>query len=364
MVTLPPPQEPEPPFGRSGHPFFMYEMIWQQPKAVQATRGTAVAQAPGISLPPAGRRILFVGIGTSFHAALASAASARILLGPRYPVEAIASFDILADPTRSKDAGSAVVFSQSGETWITVQAQQVLRRQGIPMVLISSATKSASADLAEHLLVTQHTIETAWTHTVSYTAAVTAANELLRIWGRAASSDDPAAVDEALTTALKLEPAVRAFAFEQKDRPELVLMGSGASEATVREGALKCREAAGIFAVATGIEEFLHGVNPSVSERATVIAVSANELERARALEALTAARAVGAATRLVDSSGGGPLASIWSLPAVAPEATALVQIVPLQFFAYYSAVARGINPDVMRLDDERYLKARRLFGI
>ena len=43
-----------------------------------------------------------------------------------------------------------------------------------------------------------------------------------------------------------------------------------------------------------------------------------------------------------------------------APEVvTPLYAILPIYQFAYHLALAKGVHPDIMNLDDERYLKTR-----
>ena len=47
-------------------------------------------------------------------------------------------------------------------------------------------------------------------------------------------------------------------------------------------------------------------------------------------------------------------------LPEDAPEAiTPLYAILPIYQFTYHLALAKGIHPDVMNLNDEHYLKTR-----
>jgi glucosamine--fructose-6-phosphate aminotransferase (isomerizing) len=344
----------------------MHDMMIRQPESIRTTLESSLSTAQAIPTPPVGRRLLFVGIGTSFHAALAISHAARKALDPRTPIEAVPSFDVVAEPELARTAGAAILFSSSGETWITLRAQEILRRVGVPMVLISGTEKSPSRDLSDFALITQLAEEASWTHTVSYTSALAAGLALVSAWARlepTAVGSVPA-IEASVSSALRLEPAVREFAEAEAGRSELVVLGSGNGEATAREAALKSREAAGIFATASGVEELLHGILPSVSERTIVLGISHSSFERARANEALSAARALGAATRLLDSTDEPSLPGTWKVSAPSAYAAPLSDVVPLQLFAYYSALARKQNPDIMRLDDPKVFAARRSFGI
>jgi glucosamine--fructose-6-phosphate aminotransferase (isomerizing) len=47
-------------------------------------------------------------------------------------------------------------------------------------------------------------------------------------------------------------------------------------------------------------------------------------------------------------------------LPDTEPEwLIPIFSILPAYIFTYYLAISKGINPDIMRMNDERYLEAR-----
>ncbi len=363
MIELPGPDEPSPPVGRTRHPYHAHEMIRRQAVAVQGTMAAAVEAAARIPPPPAEGRLLFTGMGTSFHAAVAGAWAVREL-APGRDAEAFAAFDLVAHPSVLAGVGTAVVFSAEGETALTLAAMRAMRERGIRQVLVTARERSRSVDLADHFLVSRYAEETSWMHTVSYTAALGATVRLLETWFPPAEPLAADAVPDALTSALATEPFLLDRMDDLTSRDRVVLLGGGPAEATAREGALKLREGAGRFAAAVGVEEFLHGVLPSVTERTEVIAAAGTPLERTRAATALAAAGLVGAHTLLIDTSGGAAGEGVLSLPALPAYAGPIVQVVPIQLLAYWLGVNDGRNPDVMGLDDPRYLAARRSFGI
>jgi fructoselysine-6-P-deglycase FrlB-like protein len=363
-VELPGPEEPSPPYGRTGHPYFLHEMITAQPSAVRATIRAAGSEGRAILSPPSTGPLLLTGLGTSFHAALAVAGVARASSPPLpWPVVALDAFDLLDSPSSWAGAAGALVFSSSGETALTVAAQRSLRDAGVPQVLVSGTSRSRSSSLADHHLRTQEAEERAWVHTVSYTTAIAAAVTLLAGWaGRPAPDAEVAAT--ALAALVAREAEWKRRAEEIRDRRTLLLLGSGVDGPTAREAALKLREGAGRFAAAVGVEEFLHGVLPSIDERVAVLAVADSELEGRRARIALAAAARAGAKTALFTrsspASGGGE----HELPLVPRPLAPVVDIVPFQFLVYWLAVGERRNPDVMGYDDPRIFAARRMYGI
>lgn len=360
---FPGPEDPSPPYGRSAHPYFLYEMIRSQPKSVRATIRETVRSAERIPPPPPGRPLLLVGMGTSFHSALASAWGAGSILGDHWEPRAVDSFELLLRPDLVRRAGAAIVYSSSGETALTLRAQEALKSAGVRQILVSGTAASRSSAMADHVLPTIGAEERAWVHTISYTTAIAASLALFGRWANA-SAPDVDRLGAALDEVVGREGEWKSVAERIRDRPNLLLLGSGAARATAREAALKLREGAGRFVAAAGVEEFLHGILPSVDESTAVLAVTTSGFDRRRATTALAAAAVAGAKTvhwgrRSSAESFEGP-----ELPGVEPQWTPLIDIVPLQFVTYWLAVGEDRNPDVMGYDDPRIFAARRTYGI
>jgi glucosamine--fructose-6-phosphate aminotransferase (isomerizing) len=367
MVDLPAPGMSAPPFGRTRHPFFMHEMIRGQSVAAHATRRAVADALVAAPVAAPARRLLCVGLGTSFHAALATAHAARTACGGQFDAVAATSFDLLQEPRLIVPGTVAVVFSAGGNTALTLAAQHHLQEHGVPNLLITSEEGTPSAEVADRTLVTQHAKEESWTHTVSFTAALVASGTVIEQWtgGSATTLLNEDALTNAVAGALATEPQILDLVDPMSDRDRILLVGSGGAEASAREAALKLREAAGRFCAAVGIEELLHGVLPSVTPQTAVLAISGTDLERRRALEGLAAARLLGATTMLFDTSGGPSVEGVCAFASVpAPIPPPVVQVIPLQLLAYWAAVSNGRNPDVMGLDDARVMSARRSFGI
>ena len=366
MFDFPPPETPTPPTGRTRHPYFMHEMIRRQAIAAHATHRAIREALSAEPVAPPTRRLLLLGLGTSFHAALAAAQRARSQLPESVEVVARPCFDILEDPAPATPDTTAVVFSASGETALTIAAQRRLHERGTRTILVTAHDGSTSSSIADRVLTSQYADETSWTHTVSFTAGLVAVSVLLDQWSSNGAAVEPAedAVGEAVTAALATESAVVDLVEPFSDRDRFLFLGSGAAEPAAREAALKFREGTGRFAASVGVEEFLHGVLPSVNEHCAVIGIADTPTERARAEQGLAAAQLVGAKTLLVDTSGGGDAPATIRLPREPRVIPAVLEVIPLQLLAYWLATSEGRNPDVMGLDDPRYLKARSTFGI
>ncbi len=363
-IELPGPEEPKPPYGRTAHPYYLHDMIRSQPSAIAKTVSAIRSEARSIPPPPPDRTLLFTGMGTSFHAARASAWAAASAFEYELPIRAVDAFDLLLEPDLLRRAGTAIIFSSSGETALTLRAQSALRAARVPVILITGTPTSRSGALADHRLLTQEANDAAWVHTVSYTTAIAAALTLLDEW-TGAPSVEPTAIEGAVRSVVEREEDWKHLAVRLDPRPQVLCLGSGPAETTAREAALKLREGAARYVVAAGVEEFLHGILPSIDASVAALAVATSDLDRRRAVTSLAAAARAGAESVLFARGlPNGESPNEFELPKVEAALTPIVDIVPFQFLTYWLAVGRGRNPDVMGFDDPRILAARSGYGI
>jgi glutamine---fructose-6-phosphate transaminase (isomerizing) len=274
----------------------------EKTRAAMASQPDWLRQVPTGERFPEGR-LLFTGCGTSFHAAQTGG-------------EAVQALDLATQPRR--DADLIVALSHEGTTWITLEA--VRAWQG-PTWLITGAPEGPLASESDHVVVVTPEIEQSWCHTASYTSAVAA---LAALRGED-TSWLPDAVAEALQQDIGEPPEGR-----------VLVAGAGDAWPTAQEGVLKLREGAHLPAEAHHTEQLLHGHLAAVDET-----VRAYVLDGPRAADAVRALEVLGCQTTL--------------LPTVHPVA----DIVFFQLLTLAAAEARGVDPDPIRTDDERWKRAR-----
>ena len=258
---------------------------------------------------PDGARVLFTGCGTSFHAALACG-------------RATPALDVVL--AQGPEADVLVAISHEGVTQLTLEAVR-----GFPgeTWLITGAAESAIAKQVDHVVVVTPEIEESYCHTASYTCGVAA--------GRALQGEDVTG----LATDVSREFDRDAFGASEHDR--FVVAGAGRDEATALEAVLKLREGAHVAAEAHHTEQLLHGhlaaIDPSV--RCFVLEGEGRAAERA--VDAMRALGELGCDALLV------------------PTTHPVVDIVRFQLLTCDLADARGIDPDMIRWDEEPWDRAR-----
>ncbi len=343
MVSFPDP--------RDRHPYHMHTMILGQPAFVRRTL-ERIARADVDGFLEERGRILFTGCGTSFHAARYGArVLAEALRGTR-PVEALHAYDLLqGSPVGRGDLVIGV--SHSGNTPATNLALHRVRRRGASVAAIAGLPDSPMAKIAHRILVLGTAHDRSWANTMSYATQLTALAWLAaRVGGSSWSGVRRTLlhVPERLVETLACERSVRRLAARVARRRRVTFLGSGLDEITALEAALKIRETCSLSASGYHTEQFLHGPFLSLDRDDAIVALRSRE-DGPRADWIFDGVRR---ASGFLATIGDASEAEI-RLPAVPPALRPIVSVVPMQFIAYYAALARRANPDIMRSDVARY---------
>ena len=256
---------------------------------------------------PAGARVLFTGCGTSFHAAQTGG-------------EAVQALELVLRPDR--EAELLVVVSHEGDTQLSLEAARAWRG---PRWLVTAKPDSPLGELCDEVIVAAPAVEESWCHTAGYTCAVATLAAL--------RGEDVSRLPQAVEQALQSREPV-------SDHERWLVAGAGRDYPTAQEAALKLREGAFVAAEAYELEQLAHGYLAAVDEsvRAFVLEGEGRAAERAAQLAA--ALRELGCQTSLVET--------------VHP----VVDIVRFQLLTLDLAERRGVNPDRIRRDDDRWARA------
>jgi glutamine---fructose-6-phosphate transaminase (isomerizing) len=261
---------------------------------------------------PEGARVLFTGCGTSFHGAVACGPAAQAL---EVALGAAPEADVLV--ALSHEGGTPLtleaVNSFSGETWV-----------------ITGAPDGPIAQAVDHVVVATPEIEKSYCHTVSYTCAVAA--------GRMLRGEDVSDLPEAVERELDAE------ALGASDHERFLVAGAGRDTATALEAVLKLREGVRVAAEAHHTEQLLHGHLAAVDSAVRCFVLEGEGRAAERAHDAMRALGELGCDATLVATSH------------------PVVDIVRFQRLTADLAEARGVDPDLIRWDQEPWDRARRSY--
>jgi glucosamine--fructose-6-phosphate aminotransferase (isomerizing) len=279
----------------------------EQTRAAIAAQPEWLRGVPADRRFPDGARVLHTGCGTSFHAAQTGG-------------DAVQALELVLRPDRDYDL--LVVVSHEGDTQLSLEAARAWRG---PKWLVTGKPDSPLGELCDEVVVATPAVEESWCHTASYTCAVATLAAL--------RGEDVSSLADAVEDALASREPV-------SDHERWIVAGAGRDYPTAQEAVLKLREGAFVAAEAYELEQLAHGFLAAVDEsvRAFVLEGEGRAAERSPQLAA--ALRELGCETTLLET--------------VHP----VVDIVRFQLLTVDLAERRGVNPDRIHRDDERWARA------
>jgi glutamine---fructose-6-phosphate transaminase (isomerizing) len=392
--TAPLPDMPDPwesssqPSPRSGPPFHMTEMIEAEPAIAariverQSAVGSAAAELARVIRRTirAGDTVVVTGCGTSEHAALGVAdilrdAVRRADVRPpghaaRHEPIAAQAFELSLDPPSS---GLVIGISHEGGTAATNAALEASKAAGARTAIITCTDRSPGGALADVVVETGE-LDQSWCHTVGYLSPLVAAAAVgAHLTGGEVDASFRDAVRAPVAAGVDRVNVTDAVAGRLAERRSIVVLASGADRAAGRELTLKIEEGTWIPSSYRDLETFLHGHLAATDDAQGLVLILADRESRdarlRRAIGALRAARTVGmeaAAILTADAAVDLPTDLTPAGRIVIPEAPSLPSPVaallgtatPLQLLTERIARARGVDPDAIHRDVDRYREA------
>ena len=352
---------------KAGYDDFMSKEMHEQPRAVADTL-LGRLDSDGTIILDEGRigrkellqvdKVVIVACGSSYHAGLV--AKYAIERWARLPAEIdIASEFRYRDPVL--DSRTLVIgVSQSGETVDTLQAMRQARSEGARLLVISNIVDSSMAREADGALYTRAGPEIGVAATKTLLTQIVSL-EILALYlaemrGTLTSAEVRMALDELghlpdlIASALGREAEVAAVAKNFTSTRDFFYLGRHVGYPVAMEGALKLKELAYVRAEAYPAGELKHGPIALIEPGSVVVAVATRTTLREKMLANVSEVKSRGATVVLLANDGDEDTARngdavLWS-PATSELFSPVVDIVPMQLFAYHVARLHGHDVD------------------
>ncbi|MEN6456679.1 MAG: glutamine--fructose-6-phosphate transaminase (isomerizing) [Prolixibacteraceae bacterium] len=350
---------------------FMLKEIFEQPKTIHDTyRGRIKADQHDIVLGGLldvfskivqANRIIIIGCGTSWHAALVG--EYLIEEYARVPVEVELASEFRYRKPIINPGDVVIAVSQSGETADTLAALKMAKAKGALILGICNVVGSSVARETDAGVYTHAGTEIGVASTKAFTAQVTVltlfAFKLAKERGQIDQTlyelliREMLAIPEKVQTILMAHPNVSAVAEKYKDAADALYLGRGYLYPVALEGALKLKEISYIHAEGYAAGEMKHGPIALVDDNLPVVVVSAKDSYYEKVISNIQEVKArkgniIAVVTE--DDNGLRNMADdLFLIPECHPAVAALLTVVPLQLFAYYIAVLRGCDVDQPR---------------
>ena len=349
---------------KSGYEHFMMKEIMEQPQALKATIEPRVKDENIIFDELAKldvskfNRVHITACGSAYHAGCVGRGIIESLC--RIPVEAeVASELRYRDPIMDEKT-LVIVISQSGETADTIAAMKECKSKGATVIAIVNVVGSSIAKLADYCLYTWAGPEIAVATTKGYTTqvallamfAVWAAGELKTISHGAYASMvvDIMHLPERAQRALDLNSRVRKMAEKYYDNSSLFFIGRNMDYAVALEGSLKLKEISYLHSEAYAAGELKHGTIALIEPGRLVVALCCYEKLFEKTVSNIQQVKARGAEVLAVAHEGNRSIFAeaddVLLVPETDPLLVPVIEIIPLQLFAYYVAKKNGCDID------------------
>jgi len=367
---LPEPVTPvEDDVSKQGFPSYMLKELFEQADALERLLHaylTPDAGEPRVDLGPSSgvvrdlERIVILGCGTSYHAALAAALTFEAWTGIRCEAQVASEWRYgrrLLDPGRTL----VVAVSQSGETADTLGALQAARTAGAVTVAITNIAGSQITREADCVLFTQCGLELGVAATKTFSAQLTLLSLLALQIAHDRRSLSAVHVSALCHELLQLPDTVdRFFAGEHRidelaqrylDTRFFFFLGRGSGFAACLEGALKIKELAYIPVEVHPAGEMKHGPIALVEEGTPVVCVATDNDVRDKLASNIAEVRTRGASVIAIagdrDEAMQHMADDVIYVPDTNPLLAPIPTVLPLQMLAH--ELATGLGRDVDR---------------
>ncbi len=354
---------------RGGYRHFMMKEIHEQPKAVRDTLNSVLKDGK-IDLSAAGipdetlkelQQMLIIGCGSAYHVGVAI----------QYVIEDIARIPVrveLASEFRYRNPlipenSLAVIISQSGETADSLAALRLAKEKGMKTLAIVNVVGSSIAREADYVFYTLAGPEIAVATTKAYSTQLIAgyclAIETAAVRGTITPEQtdnyiaELQALPDKIGKALEDKERIQWFAAKYSNAQDIFFIGRGIDYAISLEGSLKLKEISYIHSEAYAAGELKHGTISLIEDGTLCVGVLTQPDLYEKTVSNMVEVRSRGGYLMGLTTYGNYNIEDTADftiyIPKTDPHFATSVAIVPLQLFAYYVAVAKGLDVDKPR---------------
>jgi len=360
---------------QGGFPHHMIKEIFEQPRALHDTivprvsLDEAAVQLREVRINPeelrALRRINIVASGTSRHAGMAGQYMILELAGVQVDVDYASEFEY-SNPLIGPGE-LTILITQSGETADTTAALREAKSKGSRTIAISNVVDSTIAREADGVIYTHAGPEISIASTKAFSAQMAALFLFALHLGQTRNkvSRDLArnyirellALPDKTNAVLRCAAECERLADKYHQVEDFLFLGRAIHYPIAMDGALKLKEVSYVHAEGYPTGETKHGPNALIDEALPVVIIAtcdrndpASVVRYEQNVSNIKGFKKQSGRVIALASEGDSEVSGLADHTIFIPDAPELLlpilEIVPLQLFAYYMAVRRGLDVD------------------
>ena len=350
---------------------FMLKEIHEQPQAVMhALSGRVLFDQSDVVMDELNlsddeleriRRIVFIGMGTSLHAAMVGRVWMETLA--RIPCEFDNSSEYRYRDPIVDDGTLVVSVCQSGETADTLAAMEEARRKGARQITLCNYPGTQTTRIADSTLQIRAGLEISVAGSKTFVCSLTTLYLLAIHMGirrgtlahdaRSERIAELSRLPDLLGGMLTDESQYQALAKRYGLRSDFLYLARGVNFPLVMEGALKLKEISYIHAEGYPAGEMKHGPISLIDEAMPVVALVPQDSLYGKMLNNINEVKARGGTVIAIASEGDEEIAKradeVVYIPAASELVNPILMALPMQLLAYHIAVSRGCDVDQPR---------------
>jgi glucosamine--fructose-6-phosphate aminotransferase (isomerizing) len=355
---------------KGGYAHFMLKEMHEQPTALLQAITGRVTTDDRIEVAELDRladvlrtvdRVELVACGTAYYASLVGAAAIQDWVG--IPARANVGSEFRYSPPPLDERTLVIAVTQSGETADTIAPTRLARERGCPIVAVTNTVGSAITREAAAVLFLQAGPEIAVAASKTFVTQVTTliilAAAIAKARGRLGAEQElelgaalrrlPKQAQAALDAAAGVPELARRYLGSRG----FMFVGRGYTYPAALEGALKLKEVSYVHAEGYAAGELKHGPISLLDAEVPLVAVATRSSVYDKLISNVMEGRARDARVIAVASDGDEQIERfadevLW-VPDTHEALSPILAIIPLQLFAYYTAIARGTDVDQPR---------------
>lgn len=336
-------------FSKEEFAHYTLKEIKEQPKIIHATlsQNKLILEKVAEELSNA-NNIYITAAGTSYHSCLIMKQLIATFL--RKPSEAIISSEFSYHADLLTDDDVLLTISQSGETADVLSAVQEAKLRNTKIISLVNAPGSSLIRESDISIPLNCGPEIGVAATKSFTSQLAILYLIVLTMSRdMINSDVLFDLKDLMGKIIELDDQLKKLALDLKSCDDFYFIGRGLHYPISLEGALKLKELSYVHAEGFPAGELKHGTLALVEEKTPVFVINPSDDSYTNTLNNAAEMKARGATIIGVSDVPN----QLYDIHIPLPKAQSLLypilEVIPLQFFAYHMAVVKQRNPDFPR---------------
>lgn len=354
---------------KEGFEHYMMKEIYEQPKAIHDTitprikEGKIVLEELEMDAEELQKvsNIIILGCGSAYHVGMNVKYVLETLT--RIPVNVeLASEFRYRDPIVAPDT-LVIVISQSGETADSLAALREAQSRGAKVLGVVNVVGSSIAREADACIYTWAGPEISVATTKAYSTQMVVLYMIGMVLAEAKGLiteerytellKELQSLPDKITRILNEKERIQWFAHKYASAKDIFFIGRGLDYAACMEGSLKLKEISYIHSESYAAGELKHGTISLIEDNILVVALATQSALYGKTVSNIVEVKSRGAFVFGITSYGNYTMEDVADFTVYVPKTDDLfmtsLTVIPMQLFAYYVSVAKGLDVDKPR---------------